>query len=139
MRAKLGDLGAARYDNASLSVGLVSPQYTAPERLDSRSAGKSKKTDVYSMGVSVCELYSGEPASRDSRQDHILLVQQRDVRFVCMQMVADNSDRRPWAGEALAAIERVGGTEEYKDCPPRRMVRGLQDGVQSISLTDHMW
>ena len=43
MRAKLGDLGAARFQDASLSVGLLSPQYTPPERFEVPTSPKCNK------------------------------------------------------------------------------------------------
>ena len=58
MRAKLGDLGAARFEDASLSVGLLSPQYTSPERFDVPTSAKSTNTDMYSIGVTKCELFT---------------------------------------------------------------------------------
>lgn len=138
MRAKLGDLGAARFSDASLSVGLVSPLYTATERLDRRSAQKSKETDVYSMGVSICELFTGVPPNRPSRQHQIQLVQRRDVRSLCLRMVDDNPNRRPTAAETLGDIGLLRGTEAYKSSPPRRLVKGKLDGVDKVTLTDRL-
>ena len=139
MTVKLGDLGAARFSDASLSVGLVSPQYTAAERMDGRSPQKSKETDMYSMGVSVCELFTGLPPSRADRADHLIQIRQRDVRFICREMVSDDPSRRPSSEEALAAISCCQQREEYKACPPRRMVKGKIDGVDDVTLTDSMW
>ena len=138
MRAKLGDLGSARFSDASLTVGLVSPEYTATERMDGQSAQKSNETDVYSMGVTMCELFTGVPPHRDDRLDQIQFVRQRDVRFLCMKMVSDEPSKRPSAANALTAIDRIRITHEYKACPPRRMVKGMFDGVENITLTDRM-
>ena len=134
MNAKLGDLGAARFSDASLSVGLVSPNYTAVERIDGRSGQKSKETDVYSMGVSICELFTCLTPNRARRRDQIHAVQQRSVRFLCMRMVSDDPKRRPSAEDALTAISLIRETEEYKDCPPRRMVKDSLEGVEDITF-----
>ena len=139
MRAKLGDLGAARFSDASLTVGLVSPQYTATERMDGRSARKSKETDVYSMGVTICELFTGVPPNRDDRLDQVQLVRERNVRYLCKRMVSDDPEKRPSAAEALADIGRIRETSDYKERPPRRMVKGKLDGVENVAFTDRMW
>lgn len=136
MRAKLGDLGAARFSDASLSVGLVSPDYTAPERMDGRSAQKSRETDMYSMGVSLCELFTGIPPHR---LDQVQLVDQEQVHLLCTGMIAHDADRRLSATEALTGFGSIRETNEYKACPPRRMVKGNLDGVENVTLTDNRW
>ena len=138
MRAKLGDLGAARFSDASLSVGLLSPEYMASERLEGRAAQKSKETDIYSMGVTICELFTATAPLRTER-DQMHLIQQRSVRYVCMQMVSNDPCARPSAGGALEVIDRVYDIKEYKDCPPRRMVKGKMDGAIDVTLVRHMW
>lgn len=113
MRAKLGDLGASRFHYASLTVGPVSPEYTATERIDGRSARKTKETDIYSMGVSVCELFTGLPPNRAIRLHQVQQISQRDVRFLCRRMVSDNQRLRPSVADALTAIGRIRETHEY--------------------------
>ena len=139
MKAKLGDLGAARFSDVTLTVGLVSPLYTAPERMDGRSGTKSKETDVYSMGVSVCELFTGIPPNRQDRLNQIQLIRERDVRYLCMKMVSDDPTKRPSAAEALTAIGLLRELDDYKKCPLRRMVKGKLDGVKEVTFTDRMW
>ena len=139
MGAKLGDLGAARFGDASLSAGLLSPEYTATERMDGRVTQKSKETDIYSMGVTICELFTAATPSRVKRRDQLYLVKQLGVRSECMRMVSDDPSTRPSAGDALAAIDRLRATDEYKGCPPRRMVKGKIDGVPDVTLVQHMW
>ena len=65
MSAKLGDLGAARFSNVSFSVGPMSAEYVAPERF--QGCPNSFSADVFSMGITLCELFTGEepvPAAR---------------------------------------------------------------------------
>lgn len=139
MKAKLGDLGSARFKDASLSVGLVSPQYIASERLDGRSTCKTDKSDVYSMGVSLCELFTGDPASRDLRQRQIRSIQHQSLRALCVQMVSEDTESRPSAGQALAVIDHVCAMAEYRMCPAKRLVKGLVDGEDEVTLTDRPW
>ena len=134
MRAKLGDLGAARFQDASLSVGLLSPQYTPPERFDVPTSPKSYKTDVYSMGVTICELFTAVPPDREQRMDQVLLIRQLNVRSLCKHLMRDDPATRPTATEARHIISRIRNTNEYKACPPKRMVKGKMDGMADVTL-----
>ena len=134
MRAKLGDLGAARFQDASLSVGLLSPQYTPPVRFDVPTSPKSYKTDVYSMGVTICELFTAVPPDREQRMDQVLLIRQLNVRSLCKHLMRDDPATRPTATESRHIISRIRDTDEYKACPPKRMVKGKMDGMADVTL-----
>ena len=134
MRAKLGDLGAARFQDASLSVGLLSPQYTPPERFDVPTSAKSTKTDVYSIGVTICELFTAVPPDRQKRRDQVLLIRQLNVRSLCKHLMRDDPATRPTATEARHIISRIRDTDEYKACPPKRMVKGKMDGIADVTV-----
>ena len=134
MRAKLGDLGAARFQDASLSVGLLSPQYTPPERFDVPTSAKSIKTDVYSIGVTICELFTAVPPDRQKRRDQVLLIRQLNVRSLCKHLMRDDPATRPTATEARHIISRIRDTDEYKACPPKRMVKGKMDGIADVTV-----
>jgi serine/threonine protein kinase len=139
MRAKLGDLGAARFTDGSLSVGPMSPLYVAPERLADRTLPNSKEADVYSMGISLGELFTGNQMDREDRPRQLRVVRQRNLRLVCVCMACDNVRNRMMASEVLAVNDRVFKTEDYDRCPPRRMVRGLADGVDKFTLCEKPW
>ena len=141
MTAKLGDLGAARRADAELSVGPMSPLYTAPERMlqDGKIAPKTTMTDIYSMGVTLCELFSGRVPEIDSRKNHVQLIKQNDIRSQCIDMLKDNPKERPTAEKVLAAFLKVSQTKDYKGCVPRRMVKMKEDkpdGPKRFTLTD---
>ena len=116
MRAKLGDLGAARFEDASLSVGLLSPQYTPPERFNLPTLPKSTKTDMYSIGVTICELFTAVPPDRQKRRDQVLLIRQIDVCALYKHLMRDDPATRPTATEARHIIRRIRDTDEYKAC-----------------------
>ena len=139
MQAKLGDLGAARFTDASLSVGPLSPSYVAPERLADRTLPNSKEADVYSMGVSLGELFTGNQMDRQDRPLQLRSVRQRDLRLVCVKMACEDGSERMIASEALTVNDRVVKTEEYSRCGPRRMVKGVVDGVAQVTLCDKPW
>ena len=139
MRAKLGDLGAARFTDGSLSVGPMSPLYVAPERLADRTLPNSKEADVYSMGVSLGELFTGDQMDREDRPRQLRSVRQRDLRLVCVKMACENVGERMMASVALTVNDRVVKTADYSKCGPRRMVRGVVDGVDKVTLCDKPW
>ncbi|XP_065833120.1 uncharacterized protein [Oscarella lobularis] len=56
MVAQVGDLGSARFSDASLSAGIHSVEYIAPERLDGSQARNTAQADVCSLGVTLGEL-----------------------------------------------------------------------------------
>ena len=134
MRAKLGDLGAARFEDASLSVCLLSPQYTPPERFDVPTLPKSIKTDMYSIGVTICELFTSLFPDREQRMDQVLLIRQIDVCALCKHLMRDDPATRPTATESRHIISRIRDTDEYKACPPKRMVKGKMDGMADVTL-----
>ncbi|XP_062510953.1 probable serine/threonine-protein kinase DDB_G0281745 [Corticium candelabrum] len=141
MTAKLGDLGAARRADAELSVGPMSPLYTAPERMlqDGKIALKTTVTDIYSMGVTLCELFSGRVPEINSRKDHVQLIEQNDIRSQCIDMLKDDPKERPTAEKVLAAFLKVSQTNDYKKCVPRKMVKmnkDKSDGPELFTLTD---
>ena len=139
MQAKLGDLGAARFNDASLSVGPMSPLYVAPERLADRTLPNSKEADVYSMGVSLGELFTGNQMDHQDRPMQLRSVRQRDLRLVCVKMACENGGDRMMASEALTVNDRVVKTEEYIRCGSRRMVKGVVDGVDKVTLCQKPW
>ena len=139
MRAKLGDLGGARFYDASLSVGMLSPHYTAPERFDGRAVHKSDKTDVYSTSVTICELFTADPPNSLRRMDQVQHIRQREVRSLCKHMLKDDPATRPTAAEARNIFNRIRETDEYVSCPPKRRVKGKMDGGKEVSLAHPIW
>ena len=139
MRAKLGDLGAARFTDGSLSTGPMSPLYVAPERLGNSSFPNSKEADIYSMGVSLAELFTGDQMNREDRPRQLRSVGQKDLRLVCVKMACDNVAERMMASVALTVNDRVVKKNDYNKCGPRRMVKGVADGVDKVTLCDKPW
>lgn len=138
MRAKIGDLGAARFADASLSAGPMSSTYVAPERLADCNLHNTPQADVYSMGVSLCELFTGHQLPRTHRQRQLRSVYRVDLRDLCLQMAAEQSQERPPVADCLSVIDDVVRTDDYTRCPPRRMVKGRFDG-EDVILTDRPW
>ena len=134
MRAKLGDLGASRFQDASLSAGLLSPEYTPPERFDVPTSPKSNKTDMYSAGVTICELFTAVVPDRRRRIDQVVMIRQINVRALCKHLVRNDPATQPTAAEARHVISGIRETAEYRTCPPKRMVKGKMDGIANVTL-----
>jgi hypothetical protein len=139
MSAKLADLGAARFTDSSLSVGPMSPSYVAPERLADRTLPNSKAADVYSMGITLCELFTGYQVDPEDRPRQLGSIGQKNLCLMCTKMVYENAEKRVTAREALERNDELLRTEEYNSCAPRRMVKGIMDGVEMVTLSDRPW
>lgn len=54
--AKIGDFGTAREEVATMTMGIGTSIYMAPEVLD--HSNYTTKCDVYSFGITLCEVYT---------------------------------------------------------------------------------
>ena len=139
MVAKVGDLGASHVIDSSFSVGPLSIEYVAPERMP-RSNGKSPKStcrsDIYSLGVYLIELFTGETPIPEERNSQLERIKNDALMDLCTLMVLVDPAERPSAKDCFSLIERQKETSEYKVLPGRRLVKGHQDGEEKMSLID---
>lgn len=94
MEAKIGDLGASHFIGVSLSAGPVSLDYVAPERMPGsldRAAHNTKEADMYSVGATLAELYTGKASTRAERPLEIVAISHPDLRFLCEQVTPDEA------------------------------------------------
>ena len=89
---------------------------------------------MYSIGVTICELFTAVPPDRQKRRDQVLLIRQLNVRSLCKHLMRDDPATRPTATKARHIISRIRDTDEYKACPPKRMVKGKMDGMADVTL-----
>eukprot|EP00118_Oscarella_pearsei_P027145 m.1030 g.1030 ORF g.1030 m.1030 type:complete len:846 (+) comp5531_c0_seq1:55-2592(+) len=147
MEAKIGDLGASHFLSASLSVGPLSTEYLAPERspvangsVTCAGSHNSIAADIYSLGVTLGELFSGCVALQSMRNSQMQQIEHVMLKDVCLQLTTDRPECRPDAYEGLQLVEKVQGSEEYRACPPKRLVRGKKHGKDpDVVLTDNLW
>lgn len=137
MGAKIADFGASHFIRSSLSIGPLSLEYLAPERTPSqqgRSLSNTPQADMYSLGVTLVEVLTGEKAMRKARHRQLRQVTHLKLRDMCIQMTEDEPANRLTADQAYDVIETVRKTVEYSRCPPRRKVSRME-GDQFISLS----
>ncbi|XP_065845449.1 probable serine/threonine-protein kinase DDB_G0267514 isoform X2 [Oscarella lobularis] len=140
MEAKICDLGAARFSEASsLSAGLMSPDYIAPERLEP-GQHNTKMADVYSLGVTFIELMTGEKPAPRKRMAQGTSVRHPIIKRLGLAMVDLNRAKRPSAADCLARLEVIQESDEdYKSCPAKRMVKGKKHGGEKVELVGEPW
>ena len=120
MEAKLGDLGAA-HRLGSISGGPLSVLYLAPERKAPNRIPSSIPSDIYSLGVTLIELFLCESPSVDRRQSQLMKLNSRkEVFSICFQMIQFYSSNRPDAIYSLEHFSRL--PVPHKN--PRREVLG---------------
>ena len=131
MRVKVADLGPAHLLDSSKSAGPLSPNYLAPERMASTSARCSLPTDVYSLGVSIIEIFTGLAPIPDERKGQLsCLVNRAQLHEICSRMIA-SQERRPASGECLTALEReLAELPRLGIQPVKRLVKGKFEGEE---------
>ena len=137
LKVKVGDLGAARLIQSSLSAGPLSPPYLAPERSPRSNGSAAKSTlssDVYSVGVSAIELFTGEGPVPEARQTQLESLSHRpSILMLCYRLIAVEPANRPSAQSCFDSLQT-----EFKDYQSRlanlgivassRMVKGVFEG-----------
>ena len=101
MKVKVGDLGAAHLIESSLSAGPLSPPYLAPERAprtDGTAASSTLSSDVYSVGVSLIEIFTGEGPVPEVRHTQLASLANRpNLLMLCSRLIDCNPANRPLA------------------------------------------
>ena len=134
MKAKVGDLGAAHIIESSLSAGPMSPDYLAPERMprdDGTAIRNTLPSDVYSLGVSLIEIFTGvRPIPEERRTQLDALANRPKLFLLCSRMIDNEADNRPSSQHCFdtlrVEIECVLSTPGYFTV--KRLVKGLFEG-----------
>eukprot|EP00118_Oscarella_pearsei_P021958 m.250317 g.250317 ORF g.250317 m.250317 type:complete len:815 (+) comp40317_c1_seq2:901-3345(+) len=133
MEAQIADLGTARFISGSLSAGLLSSQYIAPERLEGFSSN-TKAADVCSLGVTLIQLMTNKDPVLVDRPEQADMVIHPVFRDLCLRAVSDSPKQRPSAHECLVPLEGIRHTDEYKKCHLKRVVKGKFPGGRTVTL-----
>ncbi|XP_065840570.1 uncharacterized protein [Oscarella lobularis] len=137
MKVKVGDLGAAHLIESSLSAGPLSPPYLAPERApraDGTAASSTLSSDVYSVGVSLIEIFTGEGPVPEVRNTQLASLANRpNLLMLCSRLIDCNPANRPLAQscfETLLAefVENKSRLVALGGIASNRMVKGVFEG-----------
>ena len=142
MEAKIGDLGTAHVMGGTLSCGPVSLDYLAPERMprrDNMAIHNTKEADVCSLGVTLAEIYTGQQASRRTRQKQLSLIAHELLEDLCCDMTEDVPEDRITVSVALARVRPLKKEDKYLRCPVKRMVKGKLHDPSGPILVDKPW
>ena len=108
MKVKVGDLGAAHLIESSLSAGPLSPPYLAPERAprtDGTAASSTLSSDVYSVGVSLIEIFTGAGPIPEVRQTQLDVLNNRPNLFMlCSRLIDCDPANRPFAQSCFETL-----------------------------------
>ena len=103
-KAKLADYGTVNTLQSLKTEGPGNPTYSAPEA--NLPAQQSPKMDVYSFGILLIEMCSGQFPDVDARERLILTI--RDRRFVRLlrKCIVYSKDKRPSMVEVVSELSR---------------------------------
>lgn len=119
---KVANFLAAHLLGSSKSNGILSPHYYAPEQMPPTSARSSLPTDVYSLGKSLIEIFTGSVPFPDDRLN--LIVNRHRLYEICSRMISgeERVGDRPTSAECLDVLTRE---IKYVDFPrAKRMAEG---------------
>jgi serine/threonine protein kinase len=141
MEAKIGDLGSAHVIDHELSCGPLSLDYVAPERMPGLRTYKrnTKEADVYSLGVTLAEIFTGQEASKKRRERQFSCINEELIVEACYGMTEDAPEARIPLERALTIVRVLKGNVRYQDCPVKRMVKGKLYDPNGPVLVEKSW
>ena len=144
MKVKIGDLGATHIIASSLSAGPMSPSYLAPER---SSTSSTLASDVYSLGVSFVEIFTGVGPIPEERQTQLASLADRSHLFMlCSRLICLEPANRMSAQKCFEALKTT-FAEHERQLPTKgiiaakRLVQGMFDDdehkvtLRNVSIT----
>ena len=137
MKVKVGDLGAAHLIESSRSAGPLSFQYLAPERMprsDGTASSSTLRSDAYSVGVSLIEIFTGALPISDMRQTQLDNLSDRPTLFMLCSRMVDRDPSNRISAQACFQTLKTEFTEIERRVSAlgifaaKRMVKGLFEG-----------
>ncbi len=151
-QVRLTDFGIAVAAETAkgLELRVGTPAYMAPEQLAGR--GVDVRSDIYSLGLVLYELFSGQPVFRaDSVKEYTRLHEQEeppplsqivpgvdvDVERLVQQCLRKNPSERPPSALAVAAalpgVDVLSVALAANQTPPPTLVAGAQDAAVRVT------
>ena len=104
-KAKLSDYGSANFVRHTTTAGPGNPTYAAPEA--NNPERQSAKMDVFSFGVLLVEMCSGELAPPEHRDHLIADIQWPAMVALVQQCLRHEPQRRPDMTTAIALLDQI--------------------------------
>eukprot|EP00118_Oscarella_pearsei_P007498 m.37094 g.37094 ORF g.37094 m.37094 type:complete len:730 (+) comp32320_c0_seq2:140-2329(+) len=128
MKVKVGGLGSAHSLESSPLHCRVNQPYAAPERIrrEGTAPCSSLRADVYSLGVTMIEVFTGiGPIAKEKKSQLEALRDRRALYRVCSKLIDENPENRLSAYKCLVSIEKeVHARFGDLDPPLKRLVFG---------------
>ena len=134
MKVKVGDLGAAHIIESSLSAGPMSPPYLAPERVPQSGSPATSSTlssDMYSVGVSLIEIFTGLGPIPEERQTQLdALAERPNLFMLCSCLIGRIPTNRMSAQRCFETLktnltEQERGLSAKAIFSAKRLVKGV--------------
>ncbi len=108
-KAKLADFGSAKLVREAATIGPGSPAYSAPEVSSQLGIPQTSKVDVYSYGILVCEVASGQFPSQKSFPGMVRRVESSwpPVHRLISSCIQPEPDNRLRVVDILAELDRL--------------------------------
>ena len=104
-KAKLSDYGSANFIRHTTTAGPGNPTYAAPEASDPQR--QSDKMDVFSFGVLLVEMCSGELAPSEHRDRLLASVQWPAMVALIRRCLKPDTQRRPDVSTIIVELEQI--------------------------------
>ncbi len=104
-RAKVADLGTANFQHLLKTQVPGAPPYAAPEA--STPNQQSANMDIFSFGVLLVEMFSGQFPVPEIRERLIESIGNIQVMTLIRQCTAEDRDTRPTASEVIAQLRDI--------------------------------
>jgi Tol biopolymer transport system component/serine/threonine protein kinase len=129
----VADFGLARLmiDKSSTDAMGGTPQYISPEQLNFAGNKASRKSDVYTLGLIIYELLTGERATRQMTPDNFLGIQfdqyiPDNIREIILSATQLDPDQRPATpGELYASFQQALDDPDATKPPFERPIRSF--------------
>ena len=104
-KAKLSDYGSANFVRHTTTAGPGNPTYAAPEAIN--PAQQSAKMDVFSFGVLLVEMCSGELAPAEHRDRLLADIQWPAMVELIQQCLKHEPQRRPDMNTVITQLDQI--------------------------------
>ncbi|CEO97372.1 Protein kinase domain-containing protein [Plasmodiophora brassicae] len=104
---KLSDFGSAHFVQQCTTTVPGTPIYAAPEVLQSNGPAYLTKSDIYSLGVLLTEMCTGQQPAPERRAQQVRSVRSRNLRALADRCLSTDPAQRPSASAIVDFLDRL--------------------------------